>query len=170
MLTMLPQEQTRASGCDRDPSPRLFLCARCRCQVLVCRRCDRGQVYCGRSCSQEARRCNQREARRRYQATERGREMHADRSRRYRARCNRVTDQGSPPLSTTSSLPAQAQPPTVIASRRAMACHRCGQDVSNLVRLEPIRRLRRRSSGARSPAQTVRPSGFRQNHALLRRR
>jgi predicted AAA+ superfamily ATPase len=35
---------------------RLFLCARCRAQVLLCSRCDRGQVYCGPECSQSARR------------------------------------------------------------------------------------------------------------------
>lgn len=32
---------------------RIFACARpeCRRQVLVCRRCDRGQRYCGRGCA-----------------------------------------------------------------------------------------------------------------------
>ena len=35
---------------------RLFLCARCRCQVLICSRCDRGQQYCGARCSGLARR------------------------------------------------------------------------------------------------------------------
>ena len=30
---------------------RLFLCARCRRQVLICSRCDRGQQYCGARCS-----------------------------------------------------------------------------------------------------------------------
>ena len=29
-----------------DPSARLYHCARCHCQVILCRRCDRGQVYC----------------------------------------------------------------------------------------------------------------------------
>ena len=166
--TMLPREQICASGCDRGPSPRLFLCARCRCQVLVCRRCDRGQVYCGRGCAQEARRCNQREARRRYQATERGREMHADRSRRYRACCGRVTDQGSPPLSTASSLPTQDHPPPVIASQRATACHLCGRDISNLVRLEPMRRRRRPSSDPRFTRERAPQRVVRQNPALLR--
>ena len=32
-------------------SARLFLCARCRDQVLLCSHCDRGQVYCSRACS-----------------------------------------------------------------------------------------------------------------------
>ena len=30
---------------------RLFLCARCRRQVLICSVCDRGQQYCGARCS-----------------------------------------------------------------------------------------------------------------------
>jgi hypothetical protein len=79
---------------------RLFLCSRCRVQVLVCRRCDRGQIYCFGACAQEARRERRREARRRYQATDRGRAMHADRNRRYRARRRCVTDHG--PLVTRS--------------------------------------------------------------------
>jgi hypothetical protein len=51
-----------------EVSCRVFLCARCRSRVLVCRRCDRGQIYCVGTCAQEARRSRQREARRRYQA------------------------------------------------------------------------------------------------------
>jgi signal transduction histidine kinase len=34
-----------------DTSGRLFLRARCRAQVLLCSHCDRGNRYCGRSCS-----------------------------------------------------------------------------------------------------------------------
>ena len=33
-----------------------FSCARCRRQVLICSRCDRGQHYCGARCSGLARR------------------------------------------------------------------------------------------------------------------
>ena len=100
---MLPEcarmecDSTRRTGtaaCVDQAPCRVFLCARCRCQVLVCRRCDRGQLYCAGTCAQKARRDRQREARRRYQATLRGRAMHADRSRRYRARQQRVTHHG----------------------------------------------------------------------------
>jgi hypothetical protein len=28
-----------------ESSARLFTCARCRAQVLICRRCDRGNIY-----------------------------------------------------------------------------------------------------------------------------
>ena len=43
------------AGDDETPC-RMFLCARCRRQALVCRRCDRGQIYCAGTCAQEARR------------------------------------------------------------------------------------------------------------------
>ncbi len=72
--------------CTEETRCRLFLCARCYRQTLVCSRCDRGQIYCGRECALEVRRRNQRAARARYQVSIRGREMHAERSRRYRVR------------------------------------------------------------------------------------
>ena len=62
---------------------RLFLCARCRRQVLICSRCDRGQQYCGAGCSDLARRESLRAAGRRYQQSRRGRHCHAERQRRY---------------------------------------------------------------------------------------
>ena len=92
-------------------SCRLFF-ARCRIQVLICRRCDRGQIYCAGICAQEARRERPREARRRNQATPGGRAMHAERNRRYRDRRRCVTDHGLsgaqgerfvPPVNTAST-------------------------------------------------------------------
>ena len=80
---------------------RLFLCARCRRQVLICSRCDRGQRYCGARCSGPARRESLRAAGRRYQHSRRGRHCHAERQRRYRrrwredARVHKVTHHGS---------------------------------------------------------------------------
>ena len=71
---------------------RLFLCARCRRQVLICSRCDRGQRYCGARCSGPARRESLRAAGRRYQQTRRGRHCHAERQRRYLNYGNRYAD------------------------------------------------------------------------------
>ena len=65
---------------------RLFLCARCRRHVLICSRCNRGQQYCGASCSDRARRESMRAAGRRYQHSRRGWHCHAERQRRYRRR------------------------------------------------------------------------------------
>jgi hypothetical protein len=74
-------------------SARIFICARCRRQVVICSHCDRGNRYCGPSCAHSARRHPQREAAQRYQRTRRGRFAHAARQRRYRQRAN-VTHQG----------------------------------------------------------------------------
>jgi len=148
---MLSRGKPCRSGCEENLHPRLFLCGRCRQQVLICRRCDRGQVYCGRDCAVEVRRSRQREARRRYQASERGRQMHADRSRQYRAKSRCVTDQGRnlPTKPPQQPGPAHAnavapQPAIIIACVRVAVCHRCGQPVPDLVRMAPIRRPRRR--------------------------
>lgn len=74
---------------------RMFLCGRCRAQVVLCSRCDRGNVYCGPACSQARRRVSVREAGMRYQGSRAGRFAHAARSQRYRARGQNVTHQGS---------------------------------------------------------------------------
>ena len=39
-----------------DRSARLFLCVRCREQVMPCSHCDHGQLYCSPSCSLAGRR------------------------------------------------------------------------------------------------------------------
>jgi hypothetical protein len=67
-----------------DTVGRLFLCARCREQVVLCRRCDRSQRYCGQACSDAVRQDCQRAAGQRYQRSDAGRAKHAERSRRWR--------------------------------------------------------------------------------------
>jgi hypothetical protein len=144
---MSSRDRSCTLDCASYSSARFFLCNHCRQQVIICRRCDRGQVYCGPDCALEVRRRNQRDARRRYQATDRGRRMHADRSRKYRAHGSRVTDQGptlSPQPETARAAAMKAQPPIMIAARRITACDLCGNPVSDGVRLSPIRRPRRR--------------------------
>ena len=94
-----------------DIPARLFLCARCREQVLLCSHCDRGQLYCGSACSGAARRANQRDAGRRYQRSPEGRIKHAARQRRWRQRRREpsvcaVTHHGSPDPSSAAPLPA----------------------------------------------------------------
>jgi hypothetical protein len=64
----------------------MFLCARCRTQVVLCSRCDRGNRYCGPACWRLARNAARRETARRYQRSRRGRLTHAARSRRWRQR------------------------------------------------------------------------------------
>lgn len=91
--------------CDLLPA-RLFLCAGCRVQVLVCSHCDRGQRYCAAGCSAATRQILQMQAGRRYQRSRGGRFKHAARTRRWRERrtalAQKVTHQGS--LDTPSDV------------------------------------------------------------------
>ena len=121
-----------------DDPARRFLCARCRVPVLVCSRCDRGQIYCPTGCAAVVRRQSQRDAGRRYQRSRPGRFKHAARTRRWRERqsllampvarsatatTQSVTHQGSPLPTSDAVLAAipspapTAQPcPTITAS------------------------------------------------------
>jgi len=151
-----PQRNTSVSGtclaaCDDDASCRMFLCARCRGQVIVCRRCDRGQIYCVGSCARDARRDGQREARRRYQASPRGRSLHAERNRRYRARVGGVTDHGPAPAPDTGCLGGSGavlagpnEPSPGGRSPGHYCCHHCGRLTLNFLRLVALRPRGRR--------------------------
>lgn len=126
---------------------RRYLCAGCRQPVLICRDCDRGHRYCAEGCAQTARRCSVREAGERYQTSHRGRLAHAERQRGYRARCQKVTHQGSGPEAASvelSSMPAiQKSPPC--------SCHFCGRQLPERVRLDFLR------TPVRSPSLMQRP-------------
>ena len=135
-----------SGGCDHDrlPQARLFLCADpdCRAQAVICRDCDRGHIYCA-NCRPHARRRSLHAAGRRYQVSHRGRVKHAERSRRYRARQNKVTHHGSPPHRSDAVLatdpvvvvekqsPLDSRPP---ARGQRWCCLRCGRRCSEHVR------------------------------------
>jgi hypothetical protein len=101
---------------DMDRAARLFLCARCRDQVLLCSHCDRGQQYCSRACSGMSRRERRREAAQRYQSSRRGQLKHAARTASWRDRrrslrrdsakslIDKVTHQGCPDETADASL------------------------------------------------------------------
>lgn len=127
---------------------RMFVCAACRAQVVLCRRCDRGQIYCGRPCAAAARRAAQRAAGRRYQKGRPGRFAHAVRARRYRARSKIVTHQGSVTPVGGDLLPAKVVVPVVIFVEPAdvsasVSCTRCGAYCAAAVRLGFVRHHRR---------------------------
>lgn len=84
-------------------SNRLATCGVASCSRLfaVCGSCDRGRRYCSEECAALARRAQTRRAGRCYQASERGRQAHAARQARYRAKRSRVTHQ---PLAAPSDL------------------------------------------------------------------
>ncbi len=126
---------------------RLFNCARCRCQVAICSRCDRGNIYCGPSCSQHARCESQRAAGRRYQNTFQGRLAHAERQRRYRAHRQEVTHQGSPAATSDDSLSGDSEgstepvKPTTESHQDAdIRCCLCGCRCSAYVRQDFLHR------------------------------
>lgn len=156
-----------AACADGVSCSRMFLCGCCRSQVLVCRRCDRGQIYCIKTCAQKVRYDRQREARRRYQATPRGRAMHAERNRRYRARMRCVTDHGlanepegrpSPNLDGGAAL---SQPAPSKKWPELRFCHNCGRSASAFLRRSPLRTRchgeSKRQIGSRAPRLRGRP-------------
>jgi len=69
-----------------DQPARLYLCARCRVQVVLCSRCDRGNRYCGTLCRRQSRQEARSQTAQRYQRSWHGRIAHAQRSRRWRQR------------------------------------------------------------------------------------
>ena len=132
-----------------DLHGRRYLCAGCRIAVLICSHCDRGHRYCTPPCADQARRRSVRAAGRRYQASRRGRHAHAERQRRYRAKQQKVTHQGSPPMASADQLPAE---PTVPVISVPWHCHRCRRALPDWVRQDFVRRRIRR------PQQTDRRS------------
>jgi hypothetical protein len=135
----------------QSASARVFNCARCHCQVVICSHCDRGNIYCGGGCSKSARRQSLHAAGGRYQRSRRGRVLHAERQRHYRRRrAQKVTHQGSPPLFAGETLPAEASAsarwfapaPTPLAD--GIRCSRCGRACSSFLRQSWLRRSRAR--------------------------
>lgn len=127
-----------------ENTARLFNCARCQSQVVICSHCDRGNIYCGPSCSQQARRESMKAAGRRYQRSRRGRFAHAERQRRYRAHRHKVTHQGSPQSARNDSLEPESRaslrrsPFSPVAPARGLYCHLCKRPCSAFVRLDSL--------------------------------
>jgi MinD superfamily P-loop ATPase len=105
---------------------RMYTCALCQREVLLCSGCDRGQRYCSVGCREQARRRSLREAGRRYQDSRAGRFAHARRSRRYRQRQKMVThqaSQGAPQQTTVVADRAEAEVVAAAAAVVAPAWH-----------------------------------------------
>ena len=147
-------------------SARLFNCARCQRQVAICSHCDRGNMYCGKRCSETARRQSRREAGRRYQKTRRGGFAHAARQRRYRQRRRaKVTHQGSPLVLPDETLPAESrtsarrsEEPAAVPAE-GIRCHLCGRVCSHYVRQSFLRRRPTREAIDLPPPVAVRSQG-----------
>lgn len=101
-----------------EESHRLYNCGRCGVQVRICRRCDRGNVYCALTCANSSRRESLRRAAKRYQGGYWGAVRHAARQgawrrRRRRAETEIVTHQGSAEMGGTGTVAAPSTVPLV---------------------------------------------------------
>ena len=125
-----------------ENTSRLYNCVRCHCQVTICSHCDRGNIYCGKSCADSARRTSLRAAGRRYQNTRRGRLKHADRQRHYRSRSKKVTHQSCPETPASDPLITRSEQPesVVVIENKAIRCHFCGRLCSDYLRLDYLHR------------------------------
>jgi hypothetical protein len=92
---------------------RLYNCARCHCQVVICRPCDNGNVYC-RSCAPVAGLESHRRADAAYQKTDQGRKNHKARQQRY---LEKMTDKGSPGSRPASPSRANAEAATSASAK-----------------------------------------------------
>lgn len=121
---------------------RLYHCARCHCQVIICSLCDRGNIYCC-ACARLARRQSLRAAGQRYQNTHQGKLKHAARQRCYRQRQKeKVTHQGSLNSSDEFSLNPQCnepQPPIKITRLQVICCDFCKKPCCELLRIGFLR-------------------------------
>jgi hypothetical protein len=118
-------------------SARLFNCARCYKQVIICSYCDRGNIYCGSICSRHARVEKHCIANQRYQKSIKGRQKHAKRQRHYRERrkikMTKVTDQSSPDLPADDLLPHEPSEHTT-PQAESLHCDFCGKVVLPFLR------------------------------------
>ena len=125
-----------------ESSARLYNCACCHHQAMICSHCDRGNIYCGKSCAEQTRNASLRAAGKRYQSTRHGRFKHAERQRRYRSRFKKVTHQGSPEPPSNDPLGPRSEAPASVAITEAerIHCHFCGRLCSPFLRLDFIHR------------------------------
>jgi hypothetical protein len=137
-----------------ENSARLYHCVRCRLQVIVCRHCDRGQIYCAGRCAEIRRRESLRAAGCRYRQTHQGKLKQALRQQRYRQRkrlCQpqKVTHQGSL-LKRARDLLASTVKKTrqrvAVAKNQEISCHFCGCSGWIFLRLGFLRRFSRVSA------------------------
>ena len=120
---------------------RIYTCACCAAEVLICPACDRGQRYCGKACREQARRVAQRSASKKYQSTRAGKVNHARRQGRYRERGRQtqreiVTHQGSQEVRADDLLQSRLDD-MASAARQSVpgrTCRWCGRPVTGVVR------------------------------------
>lgn len=127
-----------------EPTSRLYQCLLCHEQVVICSKCDHGQIYCGRRCSTVARANSLKSARSRYQSTFNGKRNHAASQARYRMRLSKkVMDHGSPPTHQHASIVLLENNSKKIEKRQVKSftvCCFCKKPVSGWFRKHFLRR------------------------------
>lgn len=124
-----------------ETSSRLYYCALCHIQCLICTACDRGQIYCSPDCSRVARKHSVRSAEKRYQNTYRGKINHSLRQKRYREHLKqKVTDQGSQIQSKNALLKSVKNKALAIGSSSRLTCCCCQKLTSPWIRYGFLRR------------------------------
>ena len=121
-----------------DDTARLYNCASCHAQTMICRCCDRGNVYCP-ACALPARQEARRRASQRYQKSLQGRLNHAARQRRYREKqTEKVTHNGSLEAETPVAHSTKRNPSisSELATAEIIICHFCGEICSPFLRAD----------------------------------
>ncbi len=124
-----------------ENTARLFNCRCCQIQVIICRKCDRANVY-SPSCAMSARAKSLREASKRYQNTPRGRSNHAARQRRYQEKKKKMTHHSSHEQSPTDLIlnkPSDEGNSETKAVTNDIHCHFCGSRCSKFLRRNFLR-------------------------------
>ncbi len=142
-----------------ETSARLYNCARCHQQVILCSHCDYGNIYCFDGCAQEAKILSLREANKRYRESPLGRQNAARRQAEFRQR-NRLEESSDPssepsPEKKVTHQGSEEEPaPAPIASESIEGdvgeyhCHCCGRPVDFYLRSGFIRHQHNTLSGS----------------------
>lgn len=118
---------------------RLYSCQRCRTQVIICSRCDRGQRYCDSACAHNARAISLKRAAKKHQSSRTGRFNNAARQRRFRQRLKqKVTHHGSLTLVLRDLLKNKPERPQIVQKPASiddtLFCCRCGSTCQPFLR------------------------------------
>jgi hypothetical protein len=133
-----------------NKTARLFCCNYCKCQVIICTRCDRSNIYC-KKCAPLARGKSQRKASKNYQKTRQGKINHAKRQQRYsllrHQKNEKMTHHPSNNLPLYDLLPIIKSIPVIVENisltntKQAVICSFCNYLCSNFLRINFLRYL-----------------------------
>jgi hypothetical protein len=126
-----------------ENTARLFNCASCKSQVIICSHCDRGNIYC-KPCAPLARKKSQLGAAKRYQNTREGKLNHAARQRAYMLRKKQKMTHhtsGKPPPNdaipdTPTMMVTVAEKNNFTAANLVEVCNFCGKCCTKFLRID----------------------------------